>query len=137
MLGWRDCAKAPFPAPLLPGLTTAATIFSVASIGMAVGGGLYVVAIFACLLILVLLVVVGWLENLFSLKTRRMVFRVTTAIHGANVSLFYLVSLETQNQRADPSAKCSFRTRSAHVGSLLSTERPTGQLRTAMLTARF
>jgi putative Mg2+ transporter-C (MgtC) family protein len=73
MLGWRDCAKAPFPAPLLPGLTTAATIFSVASIGMAVGGGLYVVAIFACLLILVLLVVVGWLENLFSLKTRRMV----------------------------------------------------------------
>ena len=75
------------------GLTTAATIFSVASIGMAVGGGLYVVAIFACLLILVLLVVVGWLENFFSLKTRRMVFRVTTAIHGANVSLFLLSKL--------------------------------------------
>jgi putative Mg2+ transporter-C (MgtC) family protein len=68
------------------GLTTAATIFSVASIGMAVGGGLYVVAIFACLLILVLLVVVGWLENFFSLKTRRMVFRVTTASLEATVS---------------------------------------------------
>jgi putative Mg2+ transporter-C (MgtC) family protein len=68
------------------GLTTAATIFSVASIGMAVGGGLYVTAIFACLLILILLVVVGWLENLFSLKTRRMVFRVTTPSLEATIS---------------------------------------------------
>jgi len=59
------------------GLTTAATIFSVASIGMAVGGGLYVTGIFACLLILLLLVAVGWLEDVFSLKTRQMVFRVT------------------------------------------------------------
>ena len=50
------------------------------------GGGLYVVAIFSCLLILVLLVVVGWLENFFSLKTRRMVFRVTTASLEATVS---------------------------------------------------
>jgi putative Mg2+ transporter-C (MgtC) family protein len=59
------------------GLTTAATIFSVASIGMAVGGGLYVTSVFACLLILLLLVTVGWLEDVFSLKTRQMVFRVT------------------------------------------------------------
>ena len=59
------------------GLTTAATIFSVASIGMAVGGGLYVTGVFACLLILLLLVVVGWLEDVFSLKTRQVVFRVT------------------------------------------------------------
>ena len=68
------------------GLTTAATIFSVASIGMAVGGGLYVTSVFACLLILVLLVVVGWLENLFSLKTRRMVFRITSQILEATIS---------------------------------------------------
>jgi len=59
------------------GLTTAATIFVVASMGMAVGGGLYWTSIYTCLLILMLLVVVGWLEDAFSLKTRRMVFRLT------------------------------------------------------------
>ncbi|HVS89981.1 MAG TPA: MgtC/SapB family protein [Candidatus Acidoferrum sp.] len=68
------------------GLTTAATIFSVASIGMAVGGGLYVTAVFACLLILVLLVAVGWLEDVFSLKTRQMVFRVTAQNLEATMS---------------------------------------------------
>jgi putative Mg2+ transporter-C (MgtC) family protein len=60
------------------GLTTAATMFVVASIGMAVGGGLYWTAAATCVVILVLLVVVGQLESIFSLKIRRMVFRVTT-----------------------------------------------------------
>ncbi len=60
------------------GLTTAATIFVVASMGMAAGGGLYWTSVFACLLIVMLLVAVGWMEDLFSLKTRRMVFRITS-----------------------------------------------------------
>jgi putative Mg2+ transporter-C (MgtC) family protein len=60
------------------GLTTAATMFVVASIGMAVGGGLYWTAAATCLVILILLIVVGQLESIFSLKIRRMVFRVTT-----------------------------------------------------------
>jgi len=59
------------------GLTTAATIFVVASMGMAVGGGLYWTSIYTCLLVLMLLVVVGWMEDFLSLKTRRMVFRIT------------------------------------------------------------
>jgi putative Mg2+ transporter-C (MgtC) family protein len=59
------------------GLTTAATIFVVASIGMAVGGGLYWTSIYTCLVVLMLLVVVGWMEDILSLKTRRMVFRIT------------------------------------------------------------
>jgi len=50
------------------GLTTAATLFVVASIGMAVGGGLYVPAIFATLLIFLALQLLGWLETRFSLK---------------------------------------------------------------------
>jgi uncharacterized membrane protein YhiD involved in acid resistance len=53
-------------------------MFVVASIGMAVGGGLYWTAAATCVVILVLLVVVGQLESIFSLKIRRMVFRVTT-----------------------------------------------------------
>lgn len=43
------------------GLTTAATIFVLASIGMAVGGGLYWTAVFATLMMLLALWVLGWL----------------------------------------------------------------------------
>ena len=50
------------------GLTTAATMFVVASIGMAVGGGLYLPAIFATMLILVSLEFLGWFEQRLSLK---------------------------------------------------------------------
>ena len=59
------------------GLAAAATMFVVASIGMAFGGGLYCTGVTACLLVLVLLVFVGRLENTFNLKIRRMVFRAT------------------------------------------------------------
>jgi putative Mg2+ transporter-C (MgtC) family protein len=68
------------------GLTTAATIFVVASMGMAIGGGLYWTSVFTCLLILLSLVVVGWLEDFFSLKTRRMVFRITSPNLEATMS---------------------------------------------------
>ena len=47
------------------GLTTAATMFVVASIGMAVGGGEYLTAIFATMVILVALSVLGSLEYHF------------------------------------------------------------------------
>jgi putative Mg2+ transporter-C (MgtC) family protein len=48
---------------LVIGLTTAATIFVVASIGMAVGGGLYLTAIFATLLVLLCLLLLGKTEQ--------------------------------------------------------------------------
>ena len=50
------------------GLTTAATLFVVASIGMACGGGLYLPAIFATMLIFLALHVLGWVERQFNLK---------------------------------------------------------------------
>lgn len=50
------------------GLTTAATLFVVASIGMAVGGGLYLPALFATLIIFLALEVLGWFEARFRLK---------------------------------------------------------------------
>jgi putative Mg2+ transporter-C (MgtC) family protein len=50
------------------GLTTAATIFVVAAIGMAIGGGLYWLAIFATVLIYVALELLGWVERQFNLK---------------------------------------------------------------------
>lgn len=51
------------------GLTTAATLFVVAGIGMAAGGGLYLTACFATVIILLALVVLGRMEAAFSLKT--------------------------------------------------------------------
>jgi putative Mg2+ transporter-C (MgtC) family protein len=51
------------------GLTTAATLFVVASIGMAAGGGEYLPAIFATLVILLALNFLGWVERRFNLKS--------------------------------------------------------------------
>src|SRR5437667_11107633 len=47
------------------GLTSAATIFVTASVGMAAGGGLYATAIFATVVILIALVGLGKLEDYF------------------------------------------------------------------------
>ncbi len=61
------------------GMTTAATIFVEAAIGMAAGGGLYAVAIYSTALVLFGLVCLGWFAQRFNLKYRRMVFRITTS----------------------------------------------------------
>ncbi|HZU33998.1 MAG TPA: MgtC/SapB family protein [Candidatus Angelobacter sp.] len=50
------------------GLTTAATMFVVASVGMACGGGLYLLAFFASILIFLSLRILGWGERQFNLK---------------------------------------------------------------------
>jgi putative Mg2+ transporter-C (MgtC) family protein len=63
------------------GLTTAATLFVVASIGMAAGGGLYLTACFATLMILFALVLLGRMESMFSLKA----FVTTYEVTGRNV----------------------------------------------------
>jgi putative Mg2+ transporter-C (MgtC) family protein len=60
------------------GLTTAAAIFAVAAMGMAAGGGFYTVSAVAALLILLALVLFVYIENLFHLKPRFMLFRIST-----------------------------------------------------------
>ena len=61
------------------GMTTAATIFVEAAIGMAAGGGLFAVATYTTALVLFGLVCLGWLAQRFELKCRPIVFRVTTS----------------------------------------------------------
>jgi putative Mg2+ transporter-C (MgtC) family protein len=58
------------------GLTTAATIFAIAAIGMAAGGGMYAVSGIACLLVLFALTLLIYLEDWLNLKTRYMLFRI-------------------------------------------------------------
>ena len=63
----------------LIGLTTAATIFAEAAIGMAIGGGLYAVGGFATGLVLFGLVVLGWFTRKTNLKRRILGFRITSS----------------------------------------------------------
>ncbi|HXM92789.1 MAG TPA: MgtC/SapB family protein [Candidatus Dormibacteraeota bacterium] len=60
------------------GLTTAATIFVVAALGMTAGAGLFVVSGFACLMVLFALVFLIYVEDWFNLKPRLMLFRIST-----------------------------------------------------------
>jgi putative Mg2+ transporter-C (MgtC) family protein len=60
------------------GLTTAATLFVVASIGMAAGSGLYLLAIFATMLIYLALHLLGILERQLNLKPLRMNYIVVS-----------------------------------------------------------
>jgi putative Mg2+ transporter-C (MgtC) family protein len=69
----------------LVGMTTAATIFVEAAIGMAVGGGLYAVAGSATVVVLFGLVVLGWCSQRLNLKARLLLFRFTTS-HAENVA---------------------------------------------------
>src|SRR5215469_18633887 len=64
---------------LTTGLTSAATLFVVASVGMAAGGGLYLTALFATLLVLLTLFFLGHLEETFSLKLLLLSYEVTGA----------------------------------------------------------
>jgi len=63
------------------GLTTAATLFVVASVGMATGGGLYLTACFATVIILIALALLGHLEGIYSLRSALTTYEVT----GRNV----------------------------------------------------
>src|SRR2546429_498663 len=67
------------------GMTTAATIFMEAAIGMASGGGLFAVATYTTALVLFGLVCLGWVAQRFDLKSRPMVFRFTTS-HAESVA---------------------------------------------------
>ncbi len=62
---------------LTTGLTTAATIFVVASVGMAAGGGLYATAMFATGVVLLTLFLLGHAEETFNLKLLLSSYEVT------------------------------------------------------------
>lgn len=64
---------------LTTGLTTAATIFVVASVGMAAGGGLYATAMFATAMVLLSLFLLGHAEETFNLKLLLKSYEVTGA----------------------------------------------------------
>jgi len=64
---------------LTTGLTSAATLFVVASVGMAAGGGLYLTAVFGTGLVLIALFLLGQMEQTFNLKLLMSSYEVTGA----------------------------------------------------------
>lgn len=62
---------------LTTGLTTASTLFVVAAVGMAAGGGLYLTAMFATGLVLLALFSLGHLEESFNIKLLLSSYEVT------------------------------------------------------------
>ncbi|HYL92381.1 MAG TPA: MgtC/SapB family protein [Alphaproteobacteria bacterium] len=80
------------------GLTTAATLFVVASIGMACGGGFYLPAVFATLLIFMALYVLGTLERQFSLKPVFMNYSIVTEKSADDIVAEVNSALEAQNK---------------------------------------
>jgi putative Mg2+ transporter-C (MgtC) family protein len=98
------------------GMTTAATIFVEAAIGMATGGGFYSVAVYATGLVLFGLIVVGWAARRFNLKCRNLVFRITTS---------HVDSVATEVQRLMASQKIPmqhFRVSMAGTNSIVEFE---------------
>ena len=60
------------------GMTTAATIFLEAAMGMAAGSGLYKISGFVCFVVLFALVVLVQIEKFFKLRSRYLLFRIAS-----------------------------------------------------------
>lgn len=85
----------------ISGLTSAATVFAVAAVGMACGAGLYLPAAFATLLILLALEAVGALETLTNLKLQSRIYEV----RGPDADAMYLSvlqAMDAEQRRLDP-----------------------------------
>jgi putative Mg2+ transporter-C (MgtC) family protein len=92
------------------GLTTAATLFVVASVGMAAGGGLYITAVFATVVILLALAVLGRLERRLRSSTS-----VTYEVTGRARAI--LIE-RTAPRRSAPSCRTYVSWRSGHVRAM-------------------
>jgi putative Mg2+ transporter-C (MgtC) family protein len=105
----------------LVGMTTAATIFVEAAIGMAAGGGLYAVAGYSTGLVLFGLIVLAWVTRWANLKPRMTAFRITTS-HAESVAS------EVQKLLAGLKVKVQhFRISAAGANSIVEFEGEVGQ----------
>jgi putative Mg2+ transporter-C (MgtC) family protein len=80
------------------GLTNAATVFVVASIGMACGAGLFAPAALATVIVLIALTAIGMLETRFNIKMFSLVYEVRGDDSSA-IELAVLNALDSQGKR--------------------------------------
>jgi len=74
------------------GITSAATIFVIAAVGMACGAGMPVTAIFTTLLLLVALVLLGIAEERFGLHSQLTTFRITAVDQAGMIELVHNIA---------------------------------------------
>ncbi|MBB6142433.1 putative Mg2+ transporter-C (MgtC) family protein [Silvibacterium bohemicum] len=80
------------------GLTSAATVWAVASIGMACGAGLYGPAVMSAVLVIVVLEVVGVLEREGNLKSYTVVYEAR-GVDAENMKLSLLASMDSEKRQ--------------------------------------
>ena len=94
---------------LVTGITSAATLFVVASIGMAIGGGLFLTAVVATVLVLGVLSLLGFVERFMNLKVMMQAYEVagssadqtTAEVNGVLESLHFIM----QNVQVAPTPR--------------------------------
>lgn len=91
----------------ISGLTSAATVFAVAAVGMACGAGLYLPAAFATLLILLALEVVGALETWTNLKLQSRLYELRGS-DADTMQASILHVMDEQGRRLDSVDRESF-----------------------------
>lgn len=82
------------------GLTSAATVWAVASIGMACGAGLYIPAIYSAVLVLIVLEFVGILETKGNLKAYTVLYEARGS-NAAGMTMAILRGMDKENRRLD------------------------------------
>jgi putative Mg2+ transporter-C (MgtC) family protein len=82
----------------ISGLASAASIFTVASIGMACGAGLYLPALIATVIVLVAMAIIGFVEWKVSLKTYPLIYE-TRGSDGDNMLVSILDAMDKQQLR--------------------------------------
>ncbi len=80
------------------GLTSASTVFVVASIGMACGAGLHMLAMFSTVIVLISLEAIGAMEQRFNLKAYTLIYEVRTP-NLARAKTALLVSMDRFSHR--------------------------------------
>lgn len=82
------------------GLTSAATVWAVASIGMACGAGLYFPALYSAVLVIAVLEIVGLLETKANLKSYTMLYEARGE-NSTGMTLAILNAMDKENRRLD------------------------------------
>jgi putative Mg2+ transporter-C (MgtC) family protein len=84
----------------ISGLTSAATVWAVASIGMACGAGLYIPAIYSTALVVIVLEFVGMLETKGNLKSYTVLYEARGK-DAAQITTSILSAMEREERRLD------------------------------------
>lgn len=82
------------------GLTSASTVWAVASIGMACGAGLYVPALFSTVMVLIVLEIVGVLETKGNLKSYTVLYEARGE-DATGMTLAILKAMDREHHRLD------------------------------------